>query len=126
MAAQSNAIVPCVPPNQSSRRRRRYRNRDPAHPKPNRSAYNFFFAEKHAKLKVLHPNRERDFGKMIGEAWNRLTEEERKVYVEHGRRDKERYKREKLEYKESLKLAPTEVVRAKSTRDEASQGNFEG
>ncbi|XP_029120126.2 high mobility group B protein 9-like [Elaeis guineensis] len=124
MAVQSNAIVPCVPPNQSSRRRRGHRNRDPAHPKPNRSAYNFFFAEKHAKLKVLHPNRERDFIKMIGEAWNRLTGEERKVYDECGRRDKERYRREKQEYKERLKLAQTEVVREKSTRDEASQGNL--
>ncbi|CAL9072331.1 unnamed protein product [Musa textilis] len=37
------------------RRRRGWRRRDPAHPKPNRSAYNFFFAETHSKLKALHP-----------------------------------------------------------------------
>ncbi|KAG1362711.1 putative High mobility group B protein 9 [Cocos nucifera] len=115
IATQNNAMVPYVPQTQSRRRQRRHRNRDPDHPKPNRSAYNFFFAEKHAKLKVLYPNRERDFSKMIGEAWNQLTEEERKVYDEHGRRDKERYRREKQEYKERLKLAQTEVVRGKFT-----------
>lgn len=36
------------------RRRRRkkceMKKRDPAHPKPNRSGYNFFFAEQHARL----------------------------------------------------------------------------
>ncbi|XP_026656041.1 high mobility group B protein 9-like [Phoenix dactylifera] len=126
IAIQSNAIVPYAPQTQSRRRKRRRRNRDPDHPKPNRSAYNFFFAEKHAKLKVLHPNRERDFSKMIGEAWNQLTEEERKVYDEHGRRDKERYRREKQEYKERLKVAQTEAVSAKFTWDKPSQVNSEG
>ncbi|KAA8548409.1 hypothetical protein F0562_000093 [Nyssa sinensis] len=41
------------------RRRRRKKSemkkRDPAHPKPNRSGYNFFFAEQHARLKPLYP-----------------------------------------------------------------------
>lgn len=61
------------------RRRRGCRHRDPAHPKPNRSAYNFFFAEKHSKLKALYPHREREFSKMIGESWNKLSLEERTV-----------------------------------------------
>ncbi|CAL9759666.1 unnamed protein product [Musa acuminata subsp. burmannicoides] len=61
------------------RRRRGWRRRDPAHPKPNRSAYNFFFAETHSKLKALHPHREREFSKMIGESWSKLSEEERLV-----------------------------------------------
>ncbi|CAL9110469.1 unnamed protein product [Musa textilis] len=86
------------------RRRRGWRCRDPAHPKPNRSAYNFFFAEKHSKLKVLYPHREREFSKMIGESWNKLNEEERTVYRNYGLEDKERYKREMQEYKERLKL----------------------
>ncbi|RRT79011.1 hypothetical protein B296_00021985 [Ensete ventricosum] len=61
------------------RRRRGWRRRDPTHPKPNRSAYNFFFAETHSKLKALHPHREREFSKMIGESWSKLSEEERMV-----------------------------------------------
>ncbi|RZS12207.1 hypothetical protein BHM03_00043619, partial [Ensete ventricosum] len=93
------------------RRRRGWRRRDPTHPKPNRSAYNFFFAETHSKLKALHPHREREFSKMIGESWSKLSEEERMVYQDYGLKDKERYKREMQEYKERLKLAqPKEVV----------------
>ncbi|KAL4186646.1 hypothetical protein AMTRI_Chr09g15120 [Amborella trichopoda] len=93
----------------SSPRRRRRRKKgsrwsDPGHPKPNRSAYNFFFKEKHAKLKLLYPHREREFSKMIGESWNKLTEEERLVYQDCGLQDKERYRREMQEYRERLKL----------------------
>ncbi|XP_072976532.1 high mobility group B protein 9 [Typha angustifolia] len=95
------------------RRKRGWRHRDPAHPKPNRSAYNFFFAEKHSKLKALYPHREREFSKMIGESWNKLSEEERMVYQNYGIKDKERYKREMQEYRESLKLVqPKEVGQA--------------
>lgn len=68
--------------NKRSRRRRRKRGDiDPSRPKPNRSGYNFFFAEKHSKLKSLYPEREREFTKMIGESWNNLGQEERMVYV---------------------------------------------
>nr|DAD37079.1 TPA_asm: hypothetical protein HUJ06_007720 [Nelumbo nucifera] len=70
------SVVPC-------RRRRRkkseLRKRDPAHPKPNRSGYNFFFAEQHARLKPLHPGKDREISKMIGDLWNKLTETEKSV-----------------------------------------------
>ncbi|CAL9170193.1 unnamed protein product [Musa hybrid cultivar] len=99
------------------RRRRGWRSRDPAHPKPNRSAYNFFFAEKHSKLKGLYPHREREFSKMIGESWNKLNEEERMVYQNYGLKDKERYKREMQEYKERLKLVqPKEMAGAEPSK----------
>lgn len=61
------------------RRRRNKRRWDPNYPKPNRSGYNFFFAEKHYKLKSLYPNREREFTKMIGQSWSSLSPEERMV-----------------------------------------------
>uniref|UniRef100_A0A803LIQ6 High mobility group B protein 9 n=1 Tax=Chenopodium quinoa TaxID=63459 RepID=A0A803LIQ6_CHEQI len=105
----SMAIVPYGPnkqPRQLSGKRRRKRKRwggDPSHPKPNRSGYNFFFSEKHSVLKSLYPNsREREFTKMIGELWNNLNSEERKVYQNIGERDKERYKRELREYNAKL------------------------
>lgn len=67
------------------RRRRRKKSeikrRDPAHPKPNRSGYNFFFAEQHARLKPLHPGKDREISKMIGELWNKLNEQEKTVYT---------------------------------------------
>lgn len=63
------------------RKKRKRRGYNPAHPKPGRSAYNFYFAEQHFKLKALYPQREKEYSKMIGESWNRLTEEEKKVTV---------------------------------------------
>lgn len=65
------------------RRRRRKKSemkkRDPAHPKPNRSGYNFFFAEQHARLKPLHPGKDRDISRMIGELWTKMQETEKEV-----------------------------------------------
>ncbi|CAI9117006.1 OLC1v1018312C1 [Oldenlandia corymbosa var. corymbosa] len=87
-----------------SGRRRRKRRGDPGRPKPNRSGYNFFFAEKHSMLKTLYPNREREFTKMIGQSWNNLTPEERIVYQNYGVQDKERYQRELKEYKERMSV----------------------
>ncbi|XAR64238.1 hypothetical protein NMG60_11024504 [Bertholletia excelsa] len=113
---------PSIPPNQpctdivpynpnphhlgrrNRRRRRRRRGGDPTRPKPNRSGYNFFFAEKHSALKSLYPDREREFTKMIGESWSSLSQEERQVYQDYGLKDKERYQREMKEYKERMKL----------------------
>ncbi|MGV7989170.1 hypothetical protein PJP10_32880, partial [Mycobacterium kansasii] len=64
-----------------------------------------------SKLKLLYPQREREFSKMIGESWNKLSQEERMIYQDHGLKDKERYKREMQEYKERLKLVqPKEVA----------------
>ncbi|EXB88223.1 High mobility group B protein 9 [Morus notabilis] len=99
----SNALVPYTGKPRHSRRKRRSKRRgDPNYPKPNRSGYNFFFAEKHYKLKALFPNREREFTKMIGESWSNLSPEERMVYQNIGLKDKERYRRELKEYKERM------------------------
>ncbi|XP_073128284.1 high mobility group B protein 9 [Henckelia pumila] len=86
------------------RRRRRRRGGDPGRPKPNRSGYNFFFAERHSHLKSLYPNKEREFTKMIGESWNKLSSEERMIYQGYGVQDKERYQKEMKEYRERLKI----------------------
>ncbi|XP_022940771.1 high mobility group B protein 9-like isoform X1 [Cucurbita moschata] len=108
----TNAIIPYTGGRQrhaGRRHRRRRRKTDPNHPKPNRSGYNFFFAEKHYKLKSLYPNREREFTKMIGESWNKLSPEERMVYQNIGLKDKERYKRELKEYKEKMRQATADI-----------------
>ncbi|RWW45478.1 hypothetical protein BHE74_00048674 [Ensete ventricosum] len=90
-----------------SPRRRRYRKKlsmlDPNRPKPNRSGYNFFFAEQHARLKPLHPGRDREISRIIGVRWNGLTETEKAVYQERGLKDKERYKSEMAVYNERVK-----------------------
>ncbi|KAK7283440.1 hypothetical protein RIF29_12956 [Crotalaria pallida] len=111
-----NAIVPLFnnnnKPGTSGRRRKNKRRWDPNCPKPNRSGYNFFFAKKHSELKKLHPNSEkREFTKMIGQAWNTLSSEDKMVYQNIGLIDKERYRRELKEYKEKIMLGETEVKR---------------
>ncbi|KAJ9541558.1 hypothetical protein OSB04_028064 [Centaurea solstitialis] len=99
-ATQASTVVRC-------RRRRRkkseIRKRDPAHPKPNRSGYNFFFAEQHARLKLLHTGKDRGISRMIGEHWNKLTESEKAVYQEKAVEDKERYRTEMQHYRESFR-----------------------
>ncbi|KAK1389783.1 High mobility group B protein 15 [Heracleum sosnowskyi] len=91
------------------RRRRRkkceMKKRDPAHPKPNRSGYNFFFAEQHARLKPLYPGKDRDISRMIGDLWNKLNEAGKVVYQEKAVKDKERYRIEMGNYREMLKTA---------------------
>lgn len=77
----ANAIVPNIgsQQNHESKRRKGKRKRDPNHPKPNRSAYNFYFADEHSRLKSKFPQREREFSKMIGESWGKLSTEEKMV-----------------------------------------------
>ncbi|KAF6153624.1 hypothetical protein GIB67_027491 [Kingdonia uniflora] len=87
-------------PDQKKRRRRRTRAGDPGRPKSNRSAYNFFFADKHSKLKAEIPMKEREFTKMIGEAWGKITPEEKMVFQKMYDKDKERYQSEMKEYNE--------------------------
>ncbi|KAK4482565.1 hypothetical protein RD792_009725 [Penstemon davidsonii] len=92
-----------MPTRRKRRKKSEIRKRDPAHPKPNRSGYNFFFAEQHARLKPLYHGRDREISRMIGELWNKLQEPERAVYQEKALRDKERYKIEMEDYRERLK-----------------------
>ncbi|XP_047318558.1 high mobility group B protein 15-like [Impatiens glandulifera] len=87
------------------RRRRRkseIRKRDPSRPKPNRSGYNFFFKEQHARLKPLYPRMDRDISRMIGELWMTTNESEKTVYQEKAMEDKERYRLEMDEYRMRL------------------------
>lgn len=79
--AKKNGNASSVPGIHRRRRRKKseMKKRDPAHPKPNRSGYNFFFAEQHARLKPLHPGKDREISRMIGELWNKLKEPEKAV-----------------------------------------------
>ncbi|KAL2530930.1 high mobility group B protein 15-like [Forsythia ovata] len=98
----SSSSKPGVP-RRNRRKKSEMKRRDPAHPKPNRSGYNFFFAEQHSRLKPLYPGRDRDISRMIGELWNKLKEPEKSVYQEKALRDKERYRLEMEDYRERLR-----------------------
>ncbi|KAH0739104.1 hypothetical protein KY290_037809 [Solanum tuberosum] len=84
------------------RKKSEIKKRDPSHPKPNRSGYNFFFAEQHARLKPLYPGKDREISRMIGELWNNLNVPEKMVYQERALQDKERYRMEMQDYRERL------------------------
>ena len=84
MVNNAETTAPAGGPTVLRRRRRKkseIKKRDPAHPKPNRSGYNFFFAEQHARLKPLHPGKDREISRMIGELWTKLKENEKAVSV---------------------------------------------
>ncbi|KAL6581994.1 hypothetical protein OROMI_006008 [Orobanche minor] len=90
-------------PRRKRRKKSEIRRRDPAHPKPNRSGYNFFFAEQHARLKPHYHGKDREISRIIGETWNQLQEPERAVYQEKALKDKERYRIEMEDYRERLR-----------------------
>uniref|UniRef100_A0A7I4E6M7 HMG box domain-containing protein n=1 Tax=Physcomitrium patens TaxID=3218 RepID=A0A7I4E6M7_PHYPA len=95
-----------VPEKIRKRKLREELKKDPNAPRSNRTGYNFFFAEERAKLKVIYPDKERELSRMIGDAWNSLTEEQKLPYQEKGVKDKERYEKEMREYKQ-LKISQT-------------------
>ncbi|KAL0865533.1 hypothetical protein Bca101_044651 [Brassica carinata] len=101
--ANSQGITGGVTKRRRRRKKSEIKRRDPAHPKPNRSGYNFFFAEQHARLKPLNPGKDREISRMIGELWNKLNEQERSVYQGKAMEDKERYRAEMEEYREKLR-----------------------
>ena len=68
-----------VPEKERKRKQREELKKDPNAPRPSRTGYNFFFAEERAKLKRLYPDKERELSRMIGDAWNGLTEEQKMV-----------------------------------------------
>ncbi|XP_048333726.2 high mobility group B protein 15 isoform X1 [Ziziphus jujuba] len=105
VSSNRNDNAPAAPGVHRRRRRKKseIKRRDPAHPKPNRSGYNFFFAEQHARLKPLHPRKDREISRMIGELWNKLKESDKKVYQDKAIQDKERYRVEMEDYRERLR-----------------------
>ncbi|XP_058083950.1 high mobility group B protein 15-like [Magnolia sinica] len=71
----------------------------PDAPQRTRSAYQIFLCEKYSQLKI-HQDTETTNLKMAIDAWKSLSESERLPYVEESRKDKERYEREMVAYKE--------------------------
>ncbi|KAL9367306.1 hypothetical protein Peur_038505 [Populus x canadensis] len=104
-SARNSGNTHPVPGTRRRRRRKKseIKRRDPAHPKPNRSGYNFFFSEQHARLKPIYPGKDREISRMIGELWNKINDSQKAVYQEKALRDKERYKIEMEGYRERLR-----------------------
>ncbi|GFE55463.1 high mobility group protein [Babesia ovis] len=85
----------------SAVRKSRKAKKDPNAPKRALSSYMFFAKEKRVEIIAKHPEIAKDVaavGKMIGSAWNALSEAEKKPYEKKADEDRARYEREKAEY----------------------------
>ncbi|KAK2196164.1 bifunctional High mobility group box domain/High mobility group box domain superfamily [Babesia duncani] len=75
--------------------------KDPNAPKRALSSYMFFAKEKRAEIIKNNPELNKDVaavGKMIGSAWNALSEQEKAPYEKMAEEDKKRYETEKAAY----------------------------
>ncbi|CDH53379.1 nucleosome binding protein [Lichtheimia corymbifera JMRC:FSU:9682] len=70
--------------------------KDPNAPKRGRSAYMFFSQEQRSTVKEENPEATfGDIGKLLGQKWKELTDEEKKPYQDKAVADKQRYEEEK-------------------------------
>ncbi|BDD56939.1 Non-histone chromosomal protein 6 [Monascus purpureus] len=73
--------------------------KDPNAPKRGLSAYMFFANEQREKVREENPGISfGQVGKMLGEKWKALSDDERRPYVEKAAADKKRYDEEKKSY----------------------------
>ncbi len=93
--------------------RKRKKKKDPNAPKGALSAFMLYSIEERARLKGKTPNLEfGEYGKIIGASWKELSSEKKSTWVAKAEEDKQRYKKEKLAYDNSMK-----------TDDDAKGGN---
>ncbi|KAJ5648204.1 nonhistone chromosomal protein 6A [Penicillium lividum] len=79
------------------------RKKDPNAPKRGLSAYMFFANDNRDLVREENPGITfGQVGKMLGDKWKALTEDDRKPYDEKAATDKKRYEEEKAKYQESL------------------------
>ncbi|KAL1968320.1 hypothetical protein VTN77DRAFT_1849 [Rasamsonia byssochlamydoides] len=73
--------------------------KDPNAPKRGLSAYMFFANEQREAVREQNPGISfGQVGKLLGERWKSLTEEQRRPYEEKAAADKKRYEDEKASY----------------------------
>lgn len=82
-------------------------------PKKGMSAFMLFSNECRGKIKDENPNASfGEIGAKVGEAWKKLTEKEKEVYINKAEKDKERYKQEMNAYTESKTETDVDKVSA--------------
>lgn len=80
--------------------------KDPNAPKRPLSAFIFFSKEKREEIIKKNPelkSKLAEVGKMVGEAWGKLSEAQKKPYETKAVQDKARYEREMASYKKGSK-----------------------
>eukprot|EP00977_Amphora_coffeiformis_P007350 scaffold1591_cov176-Amphora_coffeaeformis.AAC.3 len=79
----------------------------PGAPKRFKSAYMYFSEQEHKRIRDGSANkkiRAAEVAKLVSQAWKDLPDAQRSVFVEMGRRDRERYEQEKANYKGPWKV----------------------
>ncbi|KAL1921404.1 uncharacterized protein VTP21DRAFT_11120 [Calcarisporiella thermophila] len=73
--------------------------KDPNAPKRNLTAYMMFVQQQRKVVQQENPTVSfGQIGKILGEKWKNLEEDEKKKYVKMAEKDKERYEKQKSEY----------------------------
>ncbi|CAO3618489.1 unnamed protein product [Cunninghamella blakesleeana] len=77
--------------------------KDPSAPKRGLSAYMFFSQQNRNKVKEENPDATfGQLGKILGEKWKNMSDDEKKPYVKKAEEDKARYEAEKAASKVSI------------------------
>ncbi|KAI8375027.1 high mobility group box domain-containing protein [Choanephora cucurbitarum] len=80
--------------------KKRRAKKDPSAPKRSLSAYMFFSQEWRDTIKKENPEASfGQIGKLLGEKWKSMDDEEKKPYIEMAEADKKRYESEKASAK---------------------------
>ena len=93
--------------------------RDPNMPKRNLNSYMFFSPNMVKELKEKSGLTHKEATVKAGEMWSKMTEADKKPFVDMAEEDKERYTREMAEYK-GEEVAPKKASKSKET---SSKGN---
>ncbi|KAI9261758.1 high mobility group box domain-containing protein [Sporodiniella umbellata] len=95
MAKETAKVTKRAAKDEGEKRSRRAK-KDPAAPKRGLSAYMFFSQDNRAVVKEENPNATfGEIGKLLGEKWKNLTDDEKKPYNDKAEADKKRYEDEK-------------------------------
>ncbi|CAO3645392.1 unnamed protein product [Mucor hiemalis] len=80
--------------------KKRRSKKDPAAPKRGLSAYMFFSQDQRATVKTENPDATfGQIGKLLGEKWGKMSDAEKKPFIEKAAEDKKRYEEEKAALK---------------------------
>jgi len=106
-------------------RRKRGRKRDPAEPKRAPSAYLLYGQRVREEVKKEHPEaKSSEIMKLIGQKWQKLTDEEKKPFIEEASQLKSKYDEAKASYKSKGRAAAEDDDGGKDDDDDA--GNDDG
>jgi len=80
-------------------KRRTKKDKDPNAPKRPLSAYMYFSQDWRERIKTEHPEVSfGEIGRLLGQKWKSLSDEDKKPYEDMASRDKKRHEAEKAEY----------------------------